>query len=197
MPDIIHLESKRYEVISGEFEGRKCTIFDPLSSGGITVLLEGGNPKRKILIEKENLSLLDVPGWDAYYQNLEGEGKNPWFFRSELFSQPRKLKKGDMLADGKCVIREPRMGYNGSALICLDDPGWIELAPRFPVALAGNQNYKYPAGLVAANVLATKSYVIKSFQEDGEKDWVSVYLDWKDCCFEIPHCVPLALAIKN
>ncbi len=65
-----------------------------------------------------------------------GSGNNR--LRTHYFSQPRVLKKGDVLSTGDRLLSPPREGGNGSVLLHLTggiDGHWISIPARLPIAL--------------------------------------------------------------
>lgn len=65
-----------------------------------------------------------------------GSGKNR--LRTDRFSQPTALKKGDILASGDRLLSHPREGGNGAVLLHLTGGfhgHWISVPARIPIAL--------------------------------------------------------------
>jgi len=189
-------------VISGEYKGRKCTIWDDGDSTLIEVIFLD-DPNKPVMVLKGTLSQLDIPGWKGkvyeenefyslikYQATHQGDGTN--LLRMPNFAQPRALKVGDMLASGEFVTETGRKGYNDIPLIHLDLSGWVELVPRLPVAIGCNGKFKLPADLRKSDKLATGCLVVKD-SISHETSWTDVYLNREDCIIDVPSCIPLAL----
>jgi hypothetical protein len=200
---IIRPESIIYRIIAGKYEGRTCVIYS--EGAQVTdlakIIFNDGNHNEFGTIKKGELAALDVPGWPnemriipyglrQYLEKEKGNGSNS--LRTEYVAQPFALKQGDVLATGEVVIEHPRRGYNSSALIHLDKSGWVELAPRLPIALAGNKKFKLPVELSVKNKLITGCRIAeRSFSLKA--NWTKVFLNERNCCIETPSCIPLAL----
>jgi hypothetical protein len=195
--------STAYHVVSGEHKGKKCTIWDSFGNDALTEVIFSDEPNKVVVILKGTLSQLDVPGWEEkvygdreYYDLLayqavhKGDGTN--LLRMPNFAQPRALKVGDMLASGEFVTETGRRGYNGVILIRLDMSGWVELAPRLPIAIGCNGKLQLPAELHKGDKLATGCLVVKD-SISHEINWTDIYLDREDCVIDVPSCIPLAL----
>ncbi len=198
---IIRPESNVYIILSGHCKGQKCSIpsHEVNRFNQIRVFLnETDSP---IFIDKGKLALLSTPGWlettfnKPYslkeYTIHKGDGIN--MLRDNLVAQPRALEKGDVLATGETVFKETRVGFNSSVLVHLDKSGWIELAPRFPIALFGNNNFRLPINLVKGDKLATGEFIFKN-PYSSKICWINICFDKSEYEFQIPSCVPLALA---
>jgi hypothetical protein len=191
--------------MSGQHKGRTCVVVNEKTqiTNLAEIIFDDGNRNEFGLIKRGQLAALDMPGWveksnacatyrlEEYLQDQRGNGSN--MLRTSILSQPRALKKGDVLATGEVVLENPRRGFNSSALIHLDNSGWIELASRIPIALMGNKKFRLPIELVKNYKLATNCKVVKR-PVSAELNWVNIFLDSLDCCIETPSCVPLALA---
>jgi hypothetical protein len=192
-----------YKIIFGEHQGRTCVLRIASGAKGLVgVVFDDVKTNKEIVyMELGVLSPLETPGWpdqEAYRQPYGlaeharefGNGTN--LLRTTDIAQPRALKPCDILASKEMVAQPLRSGYNSSCLVCLDKSGWVELAPRLPLALLGNKKYKFPAQFERGDKLATGCEVKGcSISQIG---WVSIYLDKEHCEIETPACVPLALA---
>ena len=190
-----------YQVISGEYKGKKCVILHDEDSKLAEVIFED-NPNQPVVVLKGTLSQLDTPGLKgriyedpdfdtlSSYQTAHGNGTN--LLRMPNFAQPRALKVGDMLVSGEFVAETGRRGYNSIPLIRLDLSGWVEIAGRFPVAIGCNEKFKLPAELRRGDKLATGCLVVKD-SVSHEINWTDVYLDRDSCVIDVPSCIPLAL----
>jgi hypothetical protein len=202
---IVEGTSVIYKIIFGEHKGRTCVPrMLNAAKGVVGVVFEDVKTDQIIFVNPEVLSPLETPGWPAERNYREpyglaeharefGNGTN--LLRTDDIAQPRALKPGDILASREMVTQPLRSGYNSSCLVCLENTGWVEVAPRLPLALQGNKNFKFPAQLERGDKLATGCKVMgPSISQNG---WVSVYLDREDCEIKTPFCVPLALAEKR
>lgn len=200
---IITNESKTYKIISGEFLGEICVIRrDADKKGNFGVILFSDKTGNKLVsVNRFQLIEHDVPGWPGKFYNNSPCGLVEFLkrdsmyctLRDSLVSQPSAIKKGEILASGEVVTEEPRLGYNSGVLIKLSYSEWIELAPRLPIALAGNPKFRYPYDLEVSEKLATQCEIVKK-ADMTKVDWVNIYLNKKSCCIRVPVCTPLALA---
>ena len=152
--------------------------------------LESINPPGWPLTERAYLEFCrEVYGFEKYPQK-KGNGIN--LLRTENIAQPRAIRIGDVLANG-LKVEKLRMGFNSSVLIGFDNSVWVELAPRLPIALIGNEKFKLPLQLNENDELATECKVV-DVRISSKENWINVYLDRETCCIKIPFCIPLALA---
>jgi len=75
----------------------------------------------------------------------------------------------------------------------LDRTGWVELAPRLPIALKGNKNHRLSVELRVNDRLATGCLIVKN-SAPSIVNWIDIFLDRESCRIEVPSCIPLALA---
>jgi hypothetical protein len=192
--------SIRHLVLSGLHKDRICRPVEKAGNGSVKVVFVDCDQDEFGIVEENQLEMMEIPGWpetrtDLTYGFMEhkrqwGSGTN--MLRITNIAQPRALKYGDRLATGSTVTGRPRMGYNGSALICLDGIGWVELASRLPIALAGKKKFKLPGDLMKGNKLATGCLVSRKSVSTGA-NWTDIFLE-RDCRIDVPSCIPLALA---
>jgi hypothetical protein len=198
---IVEGNSVIYKIIFGEHQGRSCVprVFKEVK-GMVGVAFNDVKTDEIIFVKPEVLSPLETPGWLAQENHQKSYGfaefareKNNGsnLLRTDDIAQPRTLKPCDILASKEIVTQPSRSGYNSSCLVCLDKTGWVELAPRLPLALLGNKNYKFPAQLEWWDELAT-GCIVKGWSI-SQIGWVSVCLDEEHCEIKIPACIPLAL----
>ena len=112
--------------------------------------------------------------------------------RTKTFSQPRAIKLRDVLSTGEVVTAAPRLGFNGSILIQLDESGWVELTPWLPIALQGNRCFKLPIELAKSDMLTTGDIVAKN-SFSAIINWTSIFLERGDHQINVPSCIPLAI----
>jgi len=159
-------------------------------------------------IMAEDLSKISPPGWALTEKEYERRcsncyGLTVWFLeeagsgsnllRTDDLAQPRALRIGDQLAYGE-IVEKIRVGYNDSVIILLNRSGWVELAPRLPIALFGNKDFCLPPYLNKSDVLATGCRIAKSSTGfETKRGWAEIYLD-RNCCISVPSCIPLAIA---
>lgn len=197
---IIKPYSVIYLIVSGVHKGRTCVLRER-NGGCFNVYFAETKTEETALIRPGELAELEVPGWPEmhcyrpyslleHFESQKGTGSN--MLRTRGMAQPRALLPNDRLATGQYVVDTPRMGFNSSSLVRLDTTGWIELAPRLPIALEGNERYKVPIELTTEDTLATGCRVVE-IPYAIKASWVMVTLDQKDCKIEVPACVPLAL----
>jgi hypothetical protein len=200
---IINPLSVVYLVISGEHKGRSCVIRSESNNKKLTgVIFNDSDGNRMAVIQKGRLAQLEIPGWPEkihersydlreYRRGQQGNGTN--MLRTTNLAQPWTLKPNDVLATGDTVVEIPRRGFNSSTLIRLDQIGWIELAPRLPIALWGNKKFRLPMDLRKNDKLATGCLIAEKSASE-EVNWTTIFLDRKSCSIEVPSCVPLALS---
>jgi hypothetical protein len=192
-----------YRVLFGKNKGRICVIRGgDDAKGNVTVVFIDKEDERNTLVsvKKETLSQMDIPGWPRDYGTMsygfagyvrnKNNGTN--MLRTMTIAQPQTLKPGDNLATGEIVTGELRAGYNDTPLINLSMSGWVELAPRFAVALKGSISFRLPPELVEGDRLATGCLIFKNPTFPGI-NWTTLYLDSEDCAINVPSCIPLAL----
>jgi hypothetical protein len=202
---IVGPNSKVYAINFGEYKGRTCVLFNySIVDGMIKIIFADVKVNELATVKVGALSQLETPGWpleEEFHKShglkecLQRSGDGSNMLRISDIAQPRALKLDDVLASGEKVVKPLRSGYNSSCLACLDRTGWVEIAPRFPIALLGNKSYKFPEELRAGDRLATGCVVVKD--PISNIDWVRVYLNVKWCKIEIPSCIPLALAVAS
>lgn len=201
---IIDPFSKVYAFVIGKYVGRTCVIRDSEKHvpGLVQVVFIDNDRDEKASVKIGELAQLEMPGWPAeiyhssygikeHFERHHGSGTN--MLRTQILAQPRVLRKDDVLATKESVVEIPRSGYNSSCLVRLSCTGWVKLAPRLPVALLNNRNFKLPIELRIGQKLATGCLIVKK-PDSSCLDWVKIYLDKKDCCIKVPSCIPLALA---
>jgi hypothetical protein len=199
---IIHPESIVYLVVSGQHKGITGVIRTAREDGKIGIINVNGWDKNKILfVRRGELAQIELPGWEDNFphaypctlkQKLE-RNRIGDSIRDMQIVQPAVLRVGDMLAAGEFVSELPRRGFNSMILIHLNKTGWVELAPRLPLALYGNKNFKMPVELVKNDKLATGCLIVKN-SESTKTNWTNIYLDRESCCIDVPSCIPLALS---
>ena len=194
---VVHL------VISGKHKGKSCVIRSESDNKKlIGVIFDGSDGNKVVAIQKGRLVQLEIPGWpekiheesyslQEYRRRQRGNGTN--MLRTTNLAQPWTLKPNDVLATGDIVVEIPRRGFNSSILIRLDQIGWIELAPRLPIALWSNKKFRLPMDLRKNDKLATGCLIVKKSASE-EVNWTTIFLDRKSCSIEVPSCVPLALS---
>jgi len=200
---IIKQLSIRYLVLAGEHKDRICSPRGQKSDppGSTTLVFVDRNQDEFAIIPKGLLSALALPGWqeditertfdlETYWAKKRGGGSN--MVLEQLLAQPRALRFGHVLATGEQIMESPRRGFNSSVLLRLGITGWVELAPRLPLALEHNENFKFPAQLAAGEKLATGCVIVKD-PECRKINWTTIFLDREDCDIEVPSCIPLAL----
>lgn len=193
-----------YSVISGENKGRVCVIrnLKGYINEYVGVIFIDNNDDQLVPIKKAELAQLEIPGWPQtihgcsyglkeHFKTHSGDGTN--MLRTSNIAQPMALRTKDILSTGEIVVEDPRGGYNSSSLIHLDKTGWVELAPRLPIALAGNKRFRLPGGLTKNDRLSTGCLIVKA-PISFEVNWTDIFLDRDDCCISVPSCIPLALA---
>ncbi|EKD58492.1 MAG: hypothetical protein ACD_56C00113G0001 [uncultured bacterium] len=191
-----------YVITAGRYKGKDCNIHRDNFRSKRLALVAIDNPDSLVVVKKKNLAKLNKPGWferfsdytyglEQWFKKEQGSGSN--MLRTSSLAQPCALRKGDILASGEMVVAELRRGYNGSVLVRLHKTGWVELAPRLPIALQGNVNFKLAAELKQNDRLATGCLVVEGPVSD-DANWANVYLDRVGCCIDTPSCIPLALA---
>ncbi len=201
---VIRPRSIIYTVVCGEHQGKRYVIVDRSreNEGLVGAILADGDDEIVVSIRTGTLIQSEIPGWpekicgspyglDVYFTTGRRASTN--LLRTTFASQPRVLKPRDILATRDMVTASPRRGFNGSILICVHSVGWIEVAPRFALALQGNKHYKLPIELVEGDTLLTGCQIVAA-PTSKEVNWVSITLDRKNYCMEVPSCVPLALA---
>lgn len=203
---VVRPESIVYLIVRGAHKGRKCVVVPRnRTSLSVHVIFIGDNAKDSAFINPGDLVQLETPGWPRgiigrtyglreYLERQHGNGTN--MLHTELFAQPRALKPDDVLATNEAITEPIRWGHNSSILVRLEKTGWVELAPRLPIALKGNERFKLPMDLLEGEKLITGCCIAMESLSLGVRrvGWVNVYLDQKDCIIETPSCVPLALA---
>jgi hypothetical protein len=197
-----------YCILGGKNKGRKCVI---LSEGAqvtniAQVAFLDGTYNEVDFVEKGWLSALDLPGHSwimletcekpydlrEYLQRQQGNGSN--MLRTDYVAQPRALRKADVLATNESIVGDSRIGYNSSIIIHLSESGWVELAPRLPIALTGNIKFCLPIKLKKKQELITGCQVSKN-SASLRPNWTTIFLaDCGNNGFDIPSCIPLALA---
>ncbi|MEI7424718.1 MAG: hypothetical protein WCK10_01205 [Candidatus Staskawiczbacteria bacterium] len=201
---IVDSRSIVYQIISGEYKGKKCVLIENIGlREDCGVIFDDSNGNDMVYVPKRFLSQLNIPGWETkiYDQTYgliefmsEESHSGRCMLRTTHAAQPKALRQGDVLATGELVVENPRRGYNSSILIHLDKTGWVELAPRFPIALKGNRKFKLAAELVLNENLLTTCEIVSSP--------VCIDINWVAICFNhpptapisIPSCIPLALS---
>ncbi|OGM93195.1 hypothetical protein A2333_00430 [Candidatus Wolfebacteria bacterium RIFOXYB2_FULL_49_7] len=199
---IIRPDSKVFRIISGEHKGKHCVIRTNKACDHVGIVFADSKSNTMILMRAGRLAELETPGWPdeihersydlrEYYERQKSNGSS--MLRTPTISQPRALMPGDILTgSGEIVVEAPRRGFNSSVLIRLDKTGWVELAPRLPIALRSNKRSKFPNELTEGNVLATGCLIIgKSYSP--EVNWTTICLDREGCEIDVPSCIPLAL----
>jgi hypothetical protein len=194
-----------HRITGGKYKGRICNVRDYFYAGmSLTrvaqVVFADYDMNDFVTVRVEHLEETEKPGWEDSFEYLEPCKLLEYFKKSNLshvirdvhVSQPRAIQAGDVLATGEVVLENPRRGYNSSVLINLDKSGWVELAPRLPIALKCNTNFSLPAQLKQNDMLATGCLLIKNAGQNEEK-WTNIFLDQKYCRIEVPVCIPLAL----
>jgi len=200
---IVSPSSIIYLVIRGEKKGRICVVRETENNNNvyIGVIFVDCGDDRIMVMRKGDLAQLETPGWPEkiherpyglkeYFEIHKGDGTN--MLRTATIVQPRALKTGDVIATGEKVVEEQRMGHNSSSLVRLEKTGWVELAPRLPIALQGNKKFRLPYDLVWNDNLATGCLVV-SPPTSFKVNWINIFLDRKNCLIEVPSCIPLAL----
>lgn len=193
--------SKRYLIISGEHKGCVCVVFEAFN-GYVDVFFIDNN--KAVTVKYDQLVEIETPGWERnvmccpygigeHFQIYKNNGTN--MLRTKNLCQPYALKKDDILVTGESVVENPRHGYNSSALIRLNIIGWVEIAPRLPIALIGNNNFKLPAELAKNDRLATGCLIVRD-PISQKINWTDIFLDYKECRISVPSCIPLALVGK-
>ena len=199
---LVDLYSEIFLIVSGKYKGKKCVVrelSEPYDTVG--VIFEDGNGFDIVPVERGVLVKLETPGWahenhplfydlETYLKKHRGDGSNS--LRTLDSSQPRVLKNGDVLATDNMVLEMPRTGFNSSALIHINEIGWVELAPRLPIALKGNKKFKLPIELRKEDILIT-GCVIAAEPFSEEIGRTTICLDTKNCQITVPSCIPLAL----
>ncbi|NTW26784.1 MAG: hypothetical protein HGA36_00445 [Candidatus Moranbacteria bacterium] len=169
------------------FDDTDCNKTGTIMAKDLTAI----NPPGWPLTEKDyNQRQASIYGLKQWLEKEKGTGSN--LLRTAKFAQPMALKIGDRLTTTE-VVEKIRRGYNDSVLIQLTNSNWVELAPRLPIALYGNENSLLPLQLVEKDELITGCLVVKS-PTSAKTNWTNIYLDRHDCCIEVPFCIPLALA---
>ena len=200
---IVRDTSVNYKVLFGKYAGKVCLILekDPGPNKPILVTFIDSVKEERTSIPRGYLSRLALPGWSddrsdssyglaQHFLKKNGSGSN-LLFQENCFAQPRALKVGQVLASGEYITRLSRMGRNSSALICLSGSGWVEMAPRLPIALKGNCHFSFPIQLMKGERLVTNCLVMKN-SECQQTNWVNIFLE-NDACIDTPSCLPLAL----
>lgn len=197
---VVRKLSVLYVVTTGRYKGKVCNIHkDNFRSRKLALIAI--EPDSLVVVKKKNLAQLNKPGWfdDFPYITtctLQEDRKNNSIhcaIRDAHVVQPRAMQMGDVLASGEVVTKKIRRGYNSSVLIHLSKTGWVELAPRLPIALQGNSNFKLASEVRQDDRLATGCCVIEG-PASTEANWSNVYLNRVGCCIDTPACIPLALA---
>jgi len=198
---------KIYSIVSGVHKGRSCVIVGAGKRGpnSLSVIFAESRGDERVSVDKGQLAVLEVPGWEFHPENrafpydLEGwfrqQGDGSCMLRDSRLRvvQPNALRKNDILATGSVVTCEGREGGNGSVLVCLDNYGWVDLAARLPLALSGNERFKLPIELAKGDKLITGCEIGKG-SHSAVLNWVNVYLKKESDCIDVPSCIPLALA---
>lgn len=205
-----------YGIIGGEHKRRTCVIMNftkdrdgnevPLvSDDGFTNIIfidTRGNDMMRVLFRY--ISALDTPGWSDttsrtpydFQEHLRRQGTGDNCLRTEKAAQPRALNKGDVLANGDRILAVPRRGYNSSCLIKTEKFGWVEIAPRIPIALFGSKDkeFKLAPDFVNGDTLATGCKVLAN-PVKRTNDWTDIVLTGGVNGHEIdvPNCIPIAL----
>lgn len=201
---IIEKLSVRYIVLKGEYKGRLCSPRkqDNDPPGKIFVIFLDCIHDEFAILKIGYLSSTATPGWaeeshrspynlEEYSANHRGLGSN--LLRTPLYVQPGAMRPGDELATGEIVLDYPRGGFNSSSIIPLDRSGWVEMASRPPIALMGNENFKLPCDLKKGDKFVTTCKVAKDSSSE-RVNWTRIWLDHSEDGFEVPSCIPLALA---
>lgn len=192
-----------YMVVSGRHKGKTCVIrvFD-IRSVFLGVVFMDGDLNKIVRMKKCKLAEIETPGWpkkisgqtygiSEYFEKHEDDGT--CMLRTSYFAQPGALKKGDVLASDEIVDQELRQGHNNSTLIHLSRTGWVEPASRLPIALQGNEKFKFPADLKKGDRLVTSCLIVKN-PISAKLNWITVFLRKESCDIEVPSCIPLALS---
>ncbi|MDO9231452.1 MAG: hypothetical protein Q7U36_03190 [bacterium] len=199
---IIKPESNIYKVLSGKYEGKLCVIRGKEKNRSVGIMfMDLSNPMQLVYIRKGRLAKLETPGWPEinrgvsyglreYFRHHKGAGVN--MLRTTDIAQPQALRAQDEIANGEKVLENPRIGCNSSVLIKLSNYNWVEVAPRLPIALRGNVNFKFPIELSENDKLTTGCNVIRNSISLTDVGWVRIFLD-KNTCLDVPACIPLAL----
>ncbi|NQT49735.1 hypothetical protein HQ571_03525 [Candidatus Kuenenbacteria bacterium] len=198
--------SKMYMVVAGENKGRLCVLRDYIelddSEMVNVIFVDNDNGKDDfVLVKRGFLSEVEIPGWEYSFPHarpcLLGEflkkDRMQFKIRDVHVVQPPVVRKWDVLATDERIVEPPRRGYNSIVLLRLSSAGWIEIAPRLPIALKGNQKYKLPIELAAGDKLATGCVVFKK-PESTKVNITDVCLNHGGSCLSVPSCIPLALA---
>lgn len=203
---IIEPQSIVYQIVSGKHKGKTCVIRRAGSGNQVSVrvaLIGDSNGRDRIVsVRRGELAQLETPGWPREIHgslcglqkdlsDQRGNGANT--LRTPVLVQSQALEMSDVLATEEIVVDRPRRGYNSSVLIRLDQIGWVELAPRLPVALKGNLKFKFPVELKEHDRLATGRLVVRR-PVSTKVDWTGIFLDRQNCRIDVPSCIPLALA---
>ena len=160
---------------------------------------------RRIVVEAGNLVCLEVPGLpDSGYPRLrrhpsegdDGSGRlyHPLSLSGIHWAQARALEADSVLASGELISGPFRVGYKGSVIFRLAGIGFVEIIDpeEWPIALRGQEKWRFAAELRAGDELATGRRVndirLSSYIGVG---WVAVSLG--GCFYPFPGCVPLAL----
>ncbi|OGM94267.1 hypothetical protein A2524_01175 [Candidatus Wolfebacteria bacterium RIFOXYD12_FULL_48_21] len=199
---IIKPESRAFRIVSGEHKGKRCVIRVDKAGDHVGIVFADGKSNTAILVRVGRLAELETPGWPdenhersyglrEYCERKKSNGSNMLY--TPTISQPRALMPGDILTgSGEVVVEAPRRGFNSSVLIRLDKTGWVELAPRLPIALHSNKRFRFPDELAEGNKLATGCLIIGK-PYSPKVNWTTICLDWEGCEIEVPSCIPLAL----
>jgi len=204
---IVKESSERYRVLSGKHAKRICSVCreKPDPPGFVSVIFDHRDTE-SVLIQEGALSKLSVPGWEydiqqspyglkEYLKEHQGNGSN-MLREKTFFIQPRTASINDQLASGELVVRLPRQGYSSSVLIRLSETGWVELAPRLPIALIGHEKFKFPFELKEGDRLVTGCSIAKD-SECLAINWIRLFFaDVSEhiAALTVPSCIPLALA---
>lgn len=200
---IIRKESRIYEIVSGMHMGKTCVIrsFGRYSDETkVAVVFADCRSDVTQFIKRGALAEQDTPGWErdspgrwpCTQKEFLATPDHSMGIRETLVSHAAVAEKGDVLVTGEIVVEEPRIGCNSSVLLRLSKSGWVELAPRLPLALQDNQNFKFPIELVEGERLATGCLIAKN-SVSTKINWTDIYLDRPSCCIDVPSCIPLAL----
>lgn len=205
--NMVRLESLIYRIISWEHAWRPCVIRNIHgkweSENEVGIYFADTEKEEFIFVDKNLLEQIEIPWWkmdkEHYYRPTETLEKYlarwGWYpnrIRDKYISHPEVIKKWDTLANWEFVLEDPRFWFNSSILLRLSTSWWVELAPRLPIALCWNTNYKLAQDLAVWDVLATWCRVVE-WPFLWEPYFVYVALDKKTTKIDIPYCVPIAL----
>lgn len=206
--DMIWPDSRIYRILRWKNKWRPCVIRGKNEKNNtLRIFFTDIDWDEFIFLKLSSLEETEIPWWkkriiphgysSPYIETLEQYKTRWWWYpniiRDWTLCHPKRIKKWDILATWEIIIEEPRDWYNWSVLLLLSRSWWVELAPRFLLALKGNTKFKIAQDLIKWDILATGSTVIDNIKKESEQFWAYIWVNKTDHIFKIPHIIPMAL----